>query len=144
MKNFMELLIPEGAQVLASYDHYNWKKYAAVTRNHYGKGSATYLGCWVTDEMLREILANTLEEAEIERKNLEIEFPVIIKRGMNDFGKEITYYMNYSSEIQKVRYLGETAVDLIEDSIVESEQVLEIAPWDLKILESKEAKVKKA
>jgi len=51
--------------------------------------------------------------------------------------------MNYSSEIQKVRYLGETAVDLIEDSIVESEQMLEIAPWDLKILESKEEKVKK-
>lgn len=144
VKNFMELLIPEGAQVLASYDHYNWKKYAAVTRNHYGKGSATYLGCWVTDEMLREILANTLEEAGIERKNLETEFPVIIKRGINDFGKEITYYMNYSSEIQKVRYLGETAVDLIEDSIVGSEQMLEIAPWDLKILESKEAKVKKA
>ena len=35
-------------------------------------------------------------------------------------------------------------MDLIEDSIVESEQMLEIAPWDLKILESKEEKVKKA
>lgn len=28
---FMELLIPHGAEVLASYDHYNWNEYAAVT-----------------------------------------------------------------------------------------------------------------
>lgn len=80
VKNFMELIVPEGAQVLASYDHYNWKKYGAVTRNQYGKGSATYLGCWVNDKTLREILIDTIEEAGIERKNLKTEFPVIIKR----------------------------------------------------------------
>ncbi len=54
----MELVNPEGAQVLASYDHYNWKRYAAVTRNAYGKGTATYLGCWIGDAMLREILTD--------------------------------------------------------------------------------------
>ena len=37
---FMELLVSEGAEVLASYEHYNWKDYAAITRNHYGKGQA--------------------------------------------------------------------------------------------------------
>lgn len=31
---FMELLVSEGAEVLASYEHYNWKDYAAITRNH--------------------------------------------------------------------------------------------------------------
>ena len=35
---FMELLVSEGAEVLASYEHYNWKDYAAITRNHYGPG----------------------------------------------------------------------------------------------------------
>ena len=30
----MELLKPEGAEVLAGYDHYNWKDYAAITRNN--------------------------------------------------------------------------------------------------------------
>ena len=42
---FMELLVSEGAEVLASYEHYNWKDYAAITRNHYGKGLAVYIGC---------------------------------------------------------------------------------------------------
>lgn len=46
---FMELLVSEGAEVLASYEHYNWKDYAAITRNHYGKGQAVYIGC-MTDE----------------------------------------------------------------------------------------------
>ena len=29
--------MPQEAEVLASYDHYNWKEYAAITKNHYGK-----------------------------------------------------------------------------------------------------------
>ena len=34
-KVFMELLMPQEAEVLASYDHYNWKEYASITKNHY-------------------------------------------------------------------------------------------------------------
>ena len=30
---FMELLIPDSAEVLLSYEHANWKEYAALTRN---------------------------------------------------------------------------------------------------------------
>ncbi|MFR5152844.1 MAG: beta-galactosidase trimerization domain-containing protein [Ruminococcus sp.] len=44
----------EGAEVLASYEHYNWKDYAAITRNHYGKGQAVYIGC-MTDEETPEV-----------------------------------------------------------------------------------------
>ena len=48
-KVFMELLMPQEAEVLASYDHYNWKEYAAITKNHYGKGTAIYIGCMTDD-----------------------------------------------------------------------------------------------
>ncbi len=41
---FMELLETQGAQVVASYDHYAWKKYAAVTKNDFGKGPASIWG----------------------------------------------------------------------------------------------------
>ena len=50
---FMELLVSEGAEVLASYEHYNWKDYAAITRNHYGKGQAVYIGCMTDEETLK-------------------------------------------------------------------------------------------
>ena len=51
-KVFMELLMPQEAEVLASYDHYNWKEYAAITKNHYRKGTAIYIGCMTDDNTL--------------------------------------------------------------------------------------------
>ena len=39
----MELLQPQGAHVLVSYEHPAWKEYAAVTEHSYGKGSAVYV-----------------------------------------------------------------------------------------------------
>ena len=61
----MELVKPEGADVLVSYDHYAWKDYAAVTRNHYGKGIAQYLGCKTSEKYLQKLLADAMKEAGI-------------------------------------------------------------------------------
>lgn len=135
LKNFMELVIPETAEALATYDHYNWKRYAAVTRNQYGKGSATYLGCWTSDGMLREILSETLKNAGLWTERQEVGFPVIIKTGTNDFGKEVVYYLNYSPEIRKVKYTGAEGTELLTDQTVADGQELEIGGWDLKIVE---------
>ena len=52
-KVFMELLMPQEAEVLAFYDHYNWKEYAAITKNHYGKGTAIYIGCMTDNNTLK-------------------------------------------------------------------------------------------
>lgn len=135
LKNFMELVNPEGAQVLASYDHYNWKRYAAVTRNAYGKGTATYLGCWTGDAMLREILTDVLKDAGLWGMEQEVEFPVIIKKGTNDLGKEVVYYLNYSPEVRNVIYHGIDGEELFGKVAVTDGQVLEIGGWDLKIVE---------
>ena len=131
----MELVNPEGAQVLASYDHYNWKRYAAVTRNVYGKGTATYLGCWTSDAMLREILTDVLKDAGLWDMEQEVEFPVIIKKGTNDLGKEVVYYLNYSPEVRNVIYHGTDGEELFGKAAVTDGQVLEIGGWDLKIVE---------
>lgn len=132
---FMELVNPEGAEVLASYDHPSWKKYAAITRNHYGKGTATYLGCWPGEEMMREIMADVVKNAGLWTKRQEIRFPVIIKTGTNDFRKEIMYYLNYSAEEQTVIYKGEQGVELLTKKTVSDGQKLQIGAWNLKIIE---------
>ena len=131
----MELVQADTAQVLASYDHYNWKRYAAVTRNHYGKGTATYLGCWISDEMLREILCDVVKEAGLWGKEQETAFPVIIRKGINDLGREVIFYLNYSPETQQVPYAGAEAADLLTEAAVEDGERLEIGSWDLRILE---------
>ena len=135
---FMELLNPEGAKVLASYDHYNWKRYAAITQNQYGKGTATYLGCHVSNEMLREILSDILKKIGLWGQEQEVSFPVIIKKGINDFGKEIRYYLNYSPQVQEVKYCGNEAKDLLTGDKIYEGQTLRIEPWNLRILERKQ------
>lgn len=60
---FMELLKPEGAEVLAGYEHYNWKGYAAITRNKYGMGMAYYLGCMTDNATLQNVIKAALGDA---------------------------------------------------------------------------------
>lgn len=138
VRGFMELLNPDTAQVLAYYDHYNWKRYGAVTRNQYGKGTATYLGCRVSDAMLKEILSDVLTDAGIrkpEQEEPKIEFPLILKRGRNDYGKEIIYCLNYSPEVQMMPYRGSEALELLTGKTVRNGEELRIEPWNLMILE---------
>ena len=70
---FMELLVSEGAEVLASYEHYNWKDYAAITRNHYGKGQAVYIGCMTDEETLKSVYKAVLPGSR--RRNPRIPLP---------------------------------------------------------------------
>ena len=93
-KVFMELLMPQEAEVLASYDHYNWKEYAAITKNHYRKGTAIYIGCMTDDNTLKAVLTEALNSAEVEIP--EYSWPVIIRKGTNDLGKCVRYILNYS------------------------------------------------
>ena len=79
---FMELLVSEGAEVLASYEHYNWKDYAAITRNHYGKGQAVYIGCMTDEETLKSVYKAVLPEAGVEIP--EYHYPIIVRKGLND------------------------------------------------------------
>ena len=137
VRGFLELLNVEqnGVQVLATYDHPSWGRFAAVTCNTCGKGTATYLGCQTTKAMLKEILRDTLNDAGIADTADRPEFPVIIRTGINQFGKEIIYYLNYSPKEQIVTYQGIDGVELFGDTPVKEGETLHIPAWDLKIIE---------
>lgn len=96
-KVFMELLMPQEAEVLASYDHYNWKEYAAITKNHYGKGTAIYIGCMTDDNTLKAVLTEALNSAEVEIP--EYSWPVIVRKGINDLNKCVRYILNSFSVV---------------------------------------------
>ena len=44
VSEWAEMLIVEGAQPLAYYDHPFFGKYPAITQNHFGDGTLTYEG----------------------------------------------------------------------------------------------------
>ena len=130
---FMELLIPQGAEVLASYEHYNWKEYAAVTKNHYGKGTAVYMGCMTDENTLKAVITDVLQCAQVEIPAYD--YPVIVRKGINDFGKNVRYFLNYSAEEQKVPYRYGNGVDLLSGKTVDHGEIIAIPAWDLKIVE---------
>ena len=132
-KVFMELLIPQEAEVLAFYDHYNWKEYAAITKNHYGKGTAIYIGCMTDNNTLKAVLTETLNSAEVEIP--EYSWPVIVRKGTNDLGKCVRYILNYSAEEQNVVYHGADGTELFSEESVQDGKSIAVLPWNLKIVE---------
>lgn len=116
-KTFMELLVPDTANVLSYYEHYNWKEYAAITENQYGDGYAYHIGCMFEEAELQKLFKDILEKAT---------FPLIIRKGKNVQGKEITFYLNYSE-------------NEMEPAISEGEKILigqsKLEPWGVCVTE---------
>ena len=130
---FMELLVSEGAEVLASYEHYNWKDYAAITRNHYGKGQAVYIGCMTDEETLKSVYKAVLPEAGVEIP--EYHYPIIVRKGLNDLGKTVCYFLNYSGVELEMPYDYKNGIDLLENTAVENGTALQMPAWGVKIVE---------
>lgn len=138
--HWMELLIPDTAQTLATYDHPHWGSYAAVTGNHYGKGYAVYLGCYIDAPVLKDLLRHVCTKADIPLP--EVQFPVILKRGINEMCREILYCFNYSEEEQTITYHGKDAVILLQGSYENTSGhlkdgcLLHLRCWDFMIIET--------
>ncbi|MDE7340242.1 MAG: beta-galactosidase [Lachnospiraceae bacterium] len=138
---WMELLQPSSAETLAFYKHPHWGAYAAVTHNHFGQGSAAYAGCYFDQSLLKDLLRFLCKEAAVPVP--ETTFPVIIKRGINDDGREIVYFLNYSDDVQTVPYHGKDCRLLIrpetmtEESISDGDNVI-LPGWDFAVLETVE------
>ncbi len=136
VKAFMELLEPDSAEVLAFYDHYNWKSYAAVTKNEYGKGKAVYVGCMTGNTVLERLLDDLLKEAGVERAGER--FPVIVRKGKNDFGRTVRFYLNYSAQRQTADCGSSDSRELLSGRGLKRRETFVIEPWGVKILEEKQ------
>lgn len=110
--HWMELLVPHTAQTLARYDHPHWNAYAAITGNRYGRGYAVYLGCHIDSGLLKDLLRFVCTKAGMILSREQ--YPVILKRGINDLGREIIYYFNYGEEEQTIIYHGADARILLQ------------------------------
>ncbi len=134
-KAFIELLKPTGAKTMARYEHCNWGRYSAVTQNKYGKGIATYIGCFVSDEYLKAILEDCLKKAGLWGEEQKCSFPAIIRKGTNSFGKEIIYFFNYSNNETEVEYTGKDGISVTDGKQIHSGEKITINPWDFIIVE---------
>ncbi|MCC8409458.1 beta-galactosidase [Mucilaginibacter sp. UR6-1] len=133
-RQWIELITPTTAKVLAYYKHPVWGKYAAITENQFGKGKATYIGFMPSQSLVSKIIDDAVKKAQISRDS-DLKFPLISKSGMNEKGKQVHFYFNYSATPKAVKYFRKTGRELLSDKDIATNSSFEIGPWDLKIIE---------
>ena len=133
----MELITPKTAKVLAYYDHPVWGKYAAITQNNYGKGLATYIGCMTSDVITEKVIENAVKSAGLWEADQELKFPLITKSGVNQYGKAIHYYFNYSASPASFNYSYKVGKELLSNTDIPLKKKIDIGAWGVKIVEEK-------
>ncbi|SHG80064.1 beta-galactosidase [Chryseolinea serpens] len=135
VKTWMELITPTTATVLAYYDHPVWGKYAAITRNTFGKGVATYIGCRTSDEVTSKILEGVIKSAGLWKEDQQMAFPLITKSGVNQKGKRLHYYFNYSAVSGTAQYPHGAGTELLSNKVMLKGEQMTLEPWGIKIVE---------
>lgn len=135
---FMECLVKSGAggnvETILKYDHDNWGQYDAAVKNSYGLGKAYYFGCMFGKELLKKILKDIMEEENIFPNEGSEGFPVVVRKGINEKGKEIVYYLNYSGNTQRGKCPKGKFINLFGGKPVRDEEEFEIDKWGIIIL----------
>ncbi|KOY14621.1 beta-galactosidase [Paenibacillus xylanivorans] len=132
---WMELITPTTAEVLAWYDHAHWGEYAAITQNAYGKGKATYVGCYTSSEVIRKVLESVMKEAGLWGADQELAFPIIVKSGVNEQGNTIRYFFNYSDQATSFVNAYGDGTELLAGTAVSGGHNIELEPWGFCIIE---------
>jgi beta-galactosidase len=135
IQTWMELITPTTAKVLAYYDHPAWGKYAAITENVFGKGLATYIGCITSNSVTEKIMADAVKKAGITGPDQQLSFPIITKSGINQKGKNIHYYFNYSAKPKIIEYPYNRSTNLLNQKMVSKNDQIELTGWGFKVLE---------
>src|SRR2546422_4019611 len=128
-----EFLIPETAQVVASFDDPYWH-FPAITRNQYGRGTLTYEGTFLTDTLQREVIREVLRRAGLTGPDQNLPGVVKVRHGRNAQGKLLHYYLNFSGEEQTFSYPYGNGSDLLTNASVRQGQAFNLKPWDLAIV----------
>jgi beta-galactosidase len=133
-----EFLQLEHAKAIATYDHPFFGRWPAITRNQFGGGTLTYEGTFLSDALQQDVVRDALMDAGI---SIAAPLPphLIEKSGVNGYGKTLHYFLNYSSEPQSFVYEQPAGTDLLSSRSIATSQRVELAPWDLVIVEENQS-----
>jgi beta-galactosidase len=133
--DWAELLTPTTAEALAWYDHPHWGRYAAITRNRYGAGAATYIGCMPSPAIVAKALEQAVRGAGLWGPDQELAFPLIVRGGVNAAGRAVRYYLNYADEPASFSYPHADGTELLGGAAVRQGQQLTVDRWGVLIIE---------
>jgi beta-galactosidase len=135
VEHWAEFLMPEHAKALAFYYHPFFGKWPAITENEFGAGTLLYEGTYLSDKLQTAVLTAALQKAGLTGPDQQLPANVHAQHGVNQMGKHIHYYFNYSSAEAKAAYSYGRGTNLLDGKPASKADVLTLAPWDLAIIE---------
>lgn len=136
---WMELITCDTAVPVLKYSHPAYERYASAAKNQYGNGSTLYFGTmFENDELLESVLLSFLHETGFSGGDLSSDaphYPLIVKRGINDSGKELCYYLNYSKDPVSVTHHGKNGVELISETAIVCGDKIDLGGWGVAVVE---------
>ncbi len=138
VSDWAEMLLLDTAKPLAYYDHPFFGKYPAITENQFGKGSVTYEGTVLSDELQQKVLERVLEQAQLAGPDQKLPSGIRVKHATGRTGNTFHFYFNFSAAPRRVAYAYSAATELLSNRPVAGGEELALAPWGVAILEQKQ------
>jgi beta-galactosidase len=129
-----ELLIAEKAQPVLKYQSEFLAPYPAVTRNAHGKGTLTYEGTYLSDELQREIVRDALKRAGLTGSDQSLPAGVKVRHGRNARGQRLHFYLNMSGKPQAVSYAYGDGSDITAAKPVARGAQMMLPAWGVAIV----------
>ncbi len=130
-----EFLQLDTAKALAYYDHHFFGRWPAITQNQYGAGKVTYEGTFLSDKLQKAVLNAAVQDAGLAGPDQQLPPQVHTRKGINDFGRNVRYFFNYSGAQVAFKYSYKPGADLLTSRQVKADETLYLGPWDLAIVE---------
>ena len=91
----------------------------------------------MSDALQSKVVLDILQPAGLKGADQDLPLSIRVKHGTNQNGKMIHYYLNYSSNVQILKYPYAAGTDLLTRTAVSDSQHLTVKPWDLLVIEEK-------
>jgi beta-galactosidase len=130
---WVDMLIPDEAQVIAFYNHPMYKDYAAITTNLFEKGRVTYIGTLPDQQLGRSIAAwlRTIHSDPVAKSaNAD---SVRLSRGVASDGSELIFVFNWSWENVEIKF-PYVVHNYLSETSVEANTSISLGPWDAQVL----------
>lgn len=136
-RDFMELVTVDNpkVEVLATYDHRYYQKYAAVSylKQEQG-GSGTYIGADVSQDVIAQVLEYIISDNQLLPERTQLRFPLIERTALDGANRKIRFIMNFSEQEQTITYQGKNAQSLLDGRTVTTGTPLTLKDWGCLVL----------
>ena len=134
VSTWAEFLQLETAKPLAAYDHPFFGRWPAITSNDFGSGTLIYEGTALSDKLQEAIVLEALGGAGLTGPDQQLPASVRVKHGISHDGRNLHYYLNYSSSPATFSYSYTAGTDVLTGQSLAQGQQTTLAPWDLLIM----------